>query len=1416
MRVKVDVVEKRDEGEARKNKAGARKHKKGKEISKRKTIHTYFSVGSDKTCTDLGTRAKDAVSNGTKNKTMDIESTKCWSLRSADNLGKKTGGRLQVLDMNRERKRPKGNEKHRASAFSKGAVQRLLESDVVWKSSPTKSLERLRRRGTRAERSSRKSTSRKPFHLHSEFQELSRIIAKVRHQHKRKRPVTALTSQDRTSKVRGCGTIDVENSEGCTIEERISESASARDKSRCQELLKIWLARTPSLKKSRSKRKRSEKKHKKRAGNQVPFGDDGAARTAKKRAHDRDLFPSKDLKKESEFGSLLRTLNKVEEKLRGPPKLSSDSSARLDDGGDDDDDDEGFLSDSSDLDADAIVESLKILEAFESQSDLDFVTSLVKSAAKSVRCADRESLDSGGSGDVDNECELGQIDDSFNSDEAESSVSVTPQALFQRRLLEAEGNVDDTKDVNIKEVDDDGHNDVSDQVAVRGGSDPSTSSVHLSIDDSPSKELNSEVTEELLEWLENFEAVPSKSSSGSLKIEGTEARSSEPSLSATDDGENGHNEVDDTFDLSDSDNSVLMTACVEMMKGVEEKDVPQRKYDHVTPPAGRKRELRDGAFSSLSPSSLRFPDDELSRGTLQLVVASCRDGFDANGHFKELTVGTSGFDGSPGDCNRVEGRIPRASVESRVVRLRNEWADLEICEGDKINVFSCLDSASSRHAATSDTVAQEIADDHLVVLHPDLLLSPSRIAQCFPCLRRGMLSEWLRSSQRSRSTVMGQLKHELFERCLRERDFTPGFVDSVIDSLLGDFKFVKDLFAVGETDEAKVRREMRVSGDSMRWWASRHMRPPLPHGGGSPPDVLRGADNAGLVLYTGPSRRRRRRGGSGDDTPVCPSENVLFEPVPLSQVEVRSLVNQRNLLATHLRRRTKHAHVDVRQFARQCVQSTDAAKEEKEGDEDDGDDRRSRQRVEYPSMLRDKFLCKKCYHVEACALYHAAVEEGDFESSGFDAETWSAHAGHLSDVDKTYFRTWERLLNMEAGDVNKVRSALWRLSATQRVREGSCVRPLCLVQNIGAKDPREYRFRPASQSGGVAIAPDAIREGAGTATKRSGDLKQRRELSSPSLTKGDLIVVTYESETGHSQYAVGAGTISCMRWDARDPDRSFVDVRLWHPLSGHLISARGSWRIDRDELGGGMRSAKENLIRLFSGSPVAETRDSDATIVGDFKRRRLIVRLEKPLFRSMNSGARPWREGACSDKISSQLDDTFDALNGDQQAAILRAFSACDYTLIRGMPGTGKTVTVAFLVRAFLSVGKSVLVTSYTHSAVDNLLLKLIDVKGSILRIGNPRSVHAELEDRTPARLLEKRDADLGRLSNLVEGMPVVGATCLGAVSSPLLQRRHFDVCIVDEAGQIAQPVCLGPLRMANVFVLLGDENQLAPLVRNP
>jgi hypothetical protein len=92
------------------------------------------------------------------------------------------------------------------------------------------------------------------------------------------------------------------------------------------------------------------------------------------------------------------------------------------------------------------------------------------------------------------------------------------------------------------------------------------------------------------------------------------------------------------------------------------------------------------------------------------------------------------------------------------------------------------------------------------------------------------------------------------------------------------------------------------------------------------------------------------------------------------------------------------------------------------------------------------------------------------------------------------------------------------------------------------------------------------------------------------------------------------------------------------------------------------------------------------------------------------------------------------ALNDEQRAAVRLALAAKDYALIAGLPGAGKSATLAALVRAFVDVGKSVLITSHTHGAVDNVLARLpgVGVEDYVRVGGELGKASAETAKHTP------------------------------------------------------------------------------------
>lgn len=109
-------------------------------------------------------------------------------------------------------------------------------------------------------------------------------------------------------------------------------------------------------------------------------------------------------------------------------------------------------------------------------------------------------------------------------------------------------------------------------------------------------------------------------------------------------------------------------------------------------------------------------------------------------------------------------------------------------------------------------------------------------------------------------------------------------------------------------------------------------------------------------------------------------------------------------------------------------------------------------------------------------------------------------------------------------------------------------------------------------------------------------------------------------------------------------------------------------------------------------------------------------------------------------------------LNLAQRSAIVKALAAENYVLIKGMPGTGKTSTIATLIRILVLMGRSVLVTSHTHSAVDNLLLFLHKNGVDFLRLGSKTRVHPDLWGKCDSVVSQNCDTPT-KLTNLYNQM---------------------------------------------------------------
>lgn len=103
--------------------------------------------------------------------------------------------------------------------------------------------------------------------------------------------------------------------------------------------------------------------------------------------------------------------------------------------------------------------------------------------------------------------------------------------------------------------------------------------------------------------------------------------------------------------------------------------------------------------------------------------------------------------------------------------------------------------------------------------------------------------------------------------------------------------------------------------------------------------------------------------------------------------------------------------------------------------------------------------------------------------------------------------------------------------------------------------------------------------------------------------------------------------------------------------------------------------------------------------------------------------------------------DILEKLNENQKQAISKTLTADNYVLIKGYPGTGKTQTLVAMIELLVRLDKTVLVTAHTNTALDNILVKLLERKIDFIRFGSSAKTRAALFDKLEENLTKHCDS---------------------------------------------------------------------------
>ncbi|RKF65749.1 DNA replication ATP-dependent helicase/nuclease DNA2 [Erysiphe neolycopersici] len=728
------------------------------------------------------------------------------------------------------------------------------------------------------------------------------------------------------------------------------------------------------------------------------------------------------------------------------------------------------------------------------------------------------------------------------------------------------------------------------------------------------------------------------------------------------------------------------------------------------------------------------------------------------------------------------------------VHLRGIWVETPVIVDVFVHVIGSFNEFG--HCYVDDA-------ENLLILHPDHLISSTVVADSFSCIRRAVLQDRIKAtSEPNPSLVYGTLLHEIFQAAMVSNRWDSDWLTELIKKIA--VKHVEDLYSVKiQIPDAVIYLQDKMF--EMQSWANKFISPsPKPEAivkslNGkssfmcidklldieehiwSPTYGLKGNIDATVQVTVKDEKFKRtltvpfelKTGKNPSTSHIAQTAlyslllsdrydievayGILYymetsetKQIPAIRHELRHMIMQRNELACFVRERS----------------------------------------FQLPAMLKKQHMCSKCYAKVPCSIYHKFVDSGTGESSGMKGK-FDEIVMHLTLEHKDFFLKWDDLLTKEETEYLKYRRELWTMLSSEREKLGRCFSNVVIKPGSSEEDPKSTKI---SRYKYIMIKLDPT---------------HGFSFLDSQITAGEPIVVS--DEEGHFALANGFVTQVWKHKIAVQVDRRLHNARIRQPNfdeennqvftgimnftkyggdSGENQNEETTpaikYRLDKDEFSSGMATVRNNLIQIMEDSAF-----------GSRKIRNLVVDLVKPSFKA---------------QISPYEFQQHDEINIDQRRAIEKVMNAEDYALILGMPGTGKTTTIAYMIRALISQGKSVLLTSYTHTAVDNILLKLKDQSIPILRLGQLSKISPEVQDFVT--LASEPKSSFEEIRSDWHDTPIVATTCLG-INHAIFNERIFDYCIVDEASQITLPVCLGPIRLSHTFVLVGDHYQLPPLVQN-
>lgn len=172
-----------------------------------------------------------------------------------------------------------------------------------------------------------------------------------------------------------------------------------------------------------------------------------------------------------------------------------------------------------------------------------------------------------------------------------------------------------------------------------------------------------------------------------------------------------------------------------------------------------------------------------------------------------------------------------------------------------------------------------------------------------------------------------------------------------------------------------------------------------------------------------------------------------------------------------------------------------------------------------------------------------------------------------------------------------------------------------------------------------------------------------------------------------------------------------------------------------------------------------------------------------------------------------QIKNTICKYNHDQLLAITKSLNTPDLFLIQGPAGTGKTSVIAEIVNQLFYKGKRILVSAFTNMAIDNVGWHLHEAGIPFIRLGNQHSIDPKISEYHISVMKQEY------ITAIEEDLPIVILSTTSTIARDQYNDLLLDYVLLDEAAQMTIPECLKALLRAEKAILVGDHNQLQPII---